>query len=330
MSSPERCLSYSLAINEALHQTMQADPSQILIGQGVKSPWYVGNTCRGLLERFGTPRVIDSPVSENAVTGAAVGAAIAGARAVVVHPRMDFMLYAFDPIINEAANWRYMSGGTARAPVVVWAVVNRGGEQGAQHSQALHSIFAHVPGLKVVAPSTPHDAKGLMVAAIQDDDPVIFIDERWLYNEEGPVPTPLYAEPIGKAAYRRAGGDVTILAFSYLAPKAVEAAAMLAEEGISCEVIDLRSLRPLDRGSIFESIRKTGRAVVCDIGWRTGGIGAEIAAQIMEECWSELRAPVARVALPDVPAPAARTMEAAYYPGTNEIIAGVRSVVGRT
>jgi pyruvate dehydrogenase E1 component beta subunit len=326
MSSPERQLSYSLAINEALHQTMSEDPSQILIGQGVKSPWYVGNTCRGLVEKFGERRVIDSPVSENAVTGAAVGAAIAGARTVVVHPRMDFMLYALDPIINEAANWRYMSGGTSKAPVVIWGVVNRGGEQGSQHSQALHSLFAHFPGLKVVAPSTPRDAKGLMVAAIQDDDPVIFIDERWLYGQEGFVPSEIYAEPIGKAACRREGRDVTILAFSYLALKALEAASSLAQEGISCEVIDLRSLRPLDTAAIVASVRKTGRAVVCDIGWRTGGIGAEIAAQIMERCWSELEAPVARVALPDVPAPAARTLEAVYYPGTAEIVAAVKAV----
>jgi len=330
MSSLERTLSYSLAINEALHQTMEQDASVVLIGQGVKSPWYVGNTCRGLVERFGGLRVIDSPVSENAVTGAAVGAAIAGARPVVIHPRMDFMLYALDPIVNEAAKWRYMSGGTAKVPVVIWGIVNRGGEQGAQHSQALHSIFAHVPGLKVVAPATPHDAKGLMVAAIRDEDPVIFIDERWLYGVEGPVPEKLYAEPIGKAACRREGSDLTIIAFSYLAPLAVEAAGALAAEGISCEVLDLRSLRPFDRDAVFASVRKTGRAVVCDIGWRTGGIAGEIAAQIMEECWAELRAPVARVALPDVPAPAARTLEAGYYPGAKDIVATVRSILERT
>jgi acetoin:2,6-dichlorophenolindophenol oxidoreductase subunit beta len=329
MSSPERSLSYSLAINEALHQTMGEDPLLVLIGQGVKSPWYVGNTCRGLVERFGERRVMDSPVSENAVTGAAVGAAIAGVRSVVVHPRMDFMLYALDPIINEAANWRYMSGGSSKAPVVIWGVVNRGGEQGAQHSQALHSMFAHVPGLKVIAPSTPHDAKGLMVAAIRDDDPVVYVDERWLYSQEGPVPAELYAEPIGRAACRRAGRDVTILAFSYMAPKALEAASVVDAEGISCEVVDLRTLRPLDRTAICESVRKTGRAVVCDIGWRTGGIGGEIAAQIMEECWRDLKGPVARVALPDVPAPAARTMEAVYYPGTKDIVSAVRAVVGR-
>ena len=168
MSSKTRNLSYSLAINEAFHQTMEKDDSVILIGQGVKSPWYVGNTAQGLIPRFGEKRVLDTPVSENAMTGAAVGAAIAGMRPVVVHPRMDFMLYAFDPIINEAANWYYMNGGKVPVPVVIWGVVNRGGEQAAQHSQSLHAMFAHVPGLKVVMPATPYDAKGLMVAAIQE------------------------------------------------------------------------------------------------------------------------------------------------------------------
>ena len=184
--SSHRKLSYSLAINEALHQMMAADPSVFLIGQGVKSPWYVGNTAQGLLERFGEARVIDTPVSENAMTGAAVGAAMAGMKPVVVHPRMDFMMYALDPIINEAANWFYMNGGRASVPVVFWGIINRGGEQAAQHSQALHAIFAHVPGLKVVMPSTPYDAKGLMVAAITDPNPVVYIDDRCLYGLRNP------------------------------------------------------------------------------------------------------------------------------------------------
>ena len=183
-----RKLSYSLAINEALHQMMDSDPSVFLIGQGVKSPWYVGNTAKGLLEKFGPERVIDTPVSENAITGTAVGAALAGMRPVVVHPRVDFMMYAMDPVINEAANWHYMFGGKSSVPVVIWGIINRGGEQAAQHSQSLHALFAHVPGLKVVMPSTPYDAKGLMVAAIKDDNPVIYMDDRWLYNLEGEVP----------------------------------------------------------------------------------------------------------------------------------------------
>src|SRR4030042_3959703 len=185
MSSKIRKLQYSLAINEALLQMMSLDKSVFLIGQGVKSPWYVGNTARGLLEKFGPERIIDTPVSENAITGAAVGAAIVGMRPVVVHPRVDFMLYAFDPIINQAANWYYMNGGKASVPMVIWGIINRGGEQSAQHSQALHAMFAHVPGLKVVMPATAYEVKGLMIAAIKDPNPIVFIDDRWLYPMEG-------------------------------------------------------------------------------------------------------------------------------------------------
>jgi pyruvate dehydrogenase E1 component beta subunit len=329
MSSPARKLPYSLAINEALHQLMAEDPSIVLVGQGVKSPWYVGNTAKGLVERFGERRVYDTPVSENAVTGAGVGAAMAGLRPVVVHPRMDFMMFGLDPIINQAANWRYMSGGAARVPVVFWGIVNRAGEQAAQHSQALHSVFAHIPGLKVVAPSTAYDAKGLMVAAIRDDDPVVFVDERWLYGVEGPVPQAIYEVPIGQAAVRRPGKDVTIVAFSYLAPKAMEAAMRLEAQGVDAEVIDLRTLKPLDMPTVVASVAKTGRVVICDVGWRTGGIGGEIAAEICERCWDALRAPPVRVALPDLPAPAARTLEAVYYPGTDEIVTAAQALLKR-
>src|SRR4030042_5208310 len=178
MSSKIRKLQYSLAINEALLQMMSLDKSVFLIGQGVKSPWYVGNTARGLLEKFGPERIIDTPVSENAITGAAVGGALAGMRPVVVHPRVAFMMYARDPIINEAANWHYMFGGKTSVPMVIWGIINRGGEQAAQHSQSLHGLFAHVPGLKVVMPATPYDAKGLMIEAIQDENPVIYMDDR--------------------------------------------------------------------------------------------------------------------------------------------------------
>ena len=327
MSGAERMLSFSLAINEAIHQAMAEDPNVILLGQGVKSPWYVGNTAKDLLERYGALRVMDTPVSENAVTGAAVGAAIAGARAIVVHPRVDFMLYAFDPIINQAANWHFMSGGSVPVPVVFWGIVNRGGEQAAQHSQALHSLFAHIPGLKVVAPSTPEDAKGLMLAAIADDNPVVFIDDRWLYGLEAHVPTERYTTEIGKGVVRRQGRDATIVTFSYLVPKALEAARELASRGVDCEVVDLRTLKPLDTDLVTSSARKTKRVVVCDTGWRTGGIGAEVAAQLSESCFSELRAPVGRVALPDAPAPASRTLEDAYYISTQSIIAAVESVI---
>lgn len=325
MSSATRKLSYSLAINEALHQAMAADPSVFLIGQGVKSPWYVGNTANGLLKRFGERRVIDTPVSENGVTGAAVGAALTGMRPVVVHPRMDFMLYGFDPIINQAANWHYMSGGKSSAPVVFWGIVNRGGEQAAQHSQALHSMFCHVPGLKVVAPSSPVDAKGLMLAAIFDGNPVVFVDDRSLYGTTDAVPEESYQTPVGKGVVRRKGTDVTVLCYSGMVPLALEASALAAEEGISCMVVDLRTLKPFDRELVLSSVAATGRVLVCDVGWKSGGWSAEIITTIVE-AGITLKVPPRRVALPDVPAGAARTLERGYYPTARTILTALKEM----
>lgn len=329
MSSQTRKLSYSLAINEAFHQLMERDEAVMLIGQGVKSPWYVGNTALGLIPRFGERRIIDTPVSENAMTGAAVGAALAGMRTVVVHPRMDFMLYAIDPIINEAANWNYMNGGRLSVPTVIWGVINRGGEQGAQHSQALQAMFAHVPGLKVVMPATPYDAKGLMISAVLDNNPVVFIDDRWLYNLEEDVPEEYYSVPIGKGIVRREGRDVTLVAISYLVQEAIKAAAELALEGISVEVIDPRTVKPLDYDIIHQSLQKTGRLVVTDGGWKTCGIAAEIAALAAERSFSDLKVPAVRIALPDIPAPASRTLEEGYYPRSKDIITAIKKLLNR-
>jgi pyruvate dehydrogenase E1 component beta subunit len=320
----KRKLPYSLAINEALHQMMAVDRSVFLIGQGVKSPWYVGNTACGLLEQFGSERVIDTPVSENAVTGAAVGAAIAGMKPVVVHPRMDFMIYALDPIINEAANWHYMCGGKSNVPVVFRGIINRGGEQAAQHSQALHALFSHIPGLKVVMPATPYDAKGLMIAAIKDDNPVVYIDDRWLYRQEGFVPEEIYEVEIGKAIVRRKGRDLTLVSASYMVYESINAARDLSIEDIDVELIDLRSSKPLDEELLLESVRKTGRVVIADGGWRTCGISAEVSALIAEKAFGYLKAPVERVALPDIPAPASCKLEEAYFPDHSNIISAAK------
>ncbi|MFA7158490.1 MAG: transketolase C-terminal domain-containing protein [Kiritimatiellia bacterium] len=330
MKKKSRLLPYSNAINEAFHLAMAADRSVVLIGQGVKSPWYVGNTATGLLERFGSSRVIDTPVSENAVTGAAVGAALAGMRTVVVHPRMDFMFYAFDPIINEAANWRYMFGGRVSVPLVVWAIINRGGEQAAQHSQALHAMFAHVPGLKVVMPATAYDAKGLLIAAIRDDNPVIFIDERWLYSEKCHVPKAAYAVPIGKGIVRRSGKDLTIVAISYMLKEAMLAADILKAQGIDAEVIDPRTLAPLDLELIVKSVRKTGRLLVADVGWLTGGVSGDIVARVTERAFESLKAAPARLALPDCPAPMSAPLEKAYYPRADDIVEVARNLVRKS
>jgi len=245
---------------------------------------------------------------------------------VVVHPRMDFMFYAMDPIINQAANWYYMNGGKLPVPVVIWGIINRGGEQAAQHSQALNALFGHIPGLKVVMPSTPYDAKGLMISAIKDDNPVVYIDDRWLHDSEGVVPEEIYEVPVGQGDVKRKGKDVTLVAVSYMVQMAIKAAEELLKDGIDVEVLDLRSIKPLDKPLLLESVNKTGRLVIADVGWKTYGITAEIAATIAEEAFGALKAPVCRVSLPDVPAPASAPLEKAYYPSQYDIIRSIKHV----
>jgi len=325
-----RTLTYAAAIREAFAQLLSSDPRVFVIGQGLWSPWYVGSSMKDIDVEFGRERIIDSPVSENATTGAAIGAALAGMRPIVVHPRMDFMLLAVDPIVNQAANWSYMFAGRAGVPIVIRPIINRGGEQAAQHSQAVQAFFTHVPGLKVVMPSTPHDAKGLLVAAVQDGNPVMYIDDRWLYEETGAVPEEMYSVPIGRGAIRRPGADVTIVASSYAAVQAVAAARMLEAEGIDAEVIDLRSLKPWDREMVFASVAKTQRLVIADGAWHSGGVAAEIAATVAEEAFDCLAAPIRRVTLPDTPAPMSKALEDAYYVRAHHIAAAVRQTLSRT
>ena len=319
-----RQITYAQAINETFHQMMEENQHVFLIGQGVTSPWYVGDTTNGLIDKFGPERVIDTPVSENAITGAAVGAALTGMRPVVVHPRMDFMYYAMDPIVNHAANWHYMFGGKECVPLTVWGIINRGGEQAAQHSQALQAMFMHVPGLKVVMPSNPYDAKGLLVASINDDNPVMYIDDRWLYNLEGDVPEEIYTVPIGKGIIHRPGKDISLVATSYMVNEANKAAECLEKEGLDVEVIDLRSLKPLDENIIFDSVKKTGRLIIADGGWKTCGVGAEISALVTENVFKYLKAPVVRVSLPDAPAPASSALENDYYPTSDDIVSAAK------
>jgi acetoin:2,6-dichlorophenolindophenol oxidoreductase subunit beta len=322
-----RVLSYAQAIREAHAQLLASDPRVFVIGQGLWSPWYAGASLQDLEKEFGRDRMIDSPVCENATTGAAIGAAIAGMRPIVFHPRMDFMLLAVDPIVNQAANWSYMFAGQVGVPLVIRSVINRGGEQGAQHSQALQAMFAHIPGLKVVMPSTPRDAKGLLIAAVRDGNPIMYIDDRWLYEQVGPVPEEIYEIPIGLAELRRTGSDVTIVATSHMAAEAEKAAVRLAETGIKAELIDLRTLKPWDRECVLQSVRKTGRLVVADAAWRTCGVAAEIAATVAEEAFAFLRAPITRVTLPDAPAPTSASLEKAYYVDADAVAAAVVKVV---
>jgi pyruvate/2-oxoglutarate/acetoin dehydrogenase E1 component len=323
-----REISYAEALNEALQQIITKNTRTFLIGQGVTSPWYVGNTTVGLINRFGPDRIIDTPISENSVTGVALGAALAGMHPIVCYPRMDFMYYAMDQIANHIANWYYMFGGQLSAPLTLWAIINRGGEQAAQHSQALQAIFAHIPGLKVVLPSTPYDAKGLLVASVEENNPVVYVDDRWLYRQVGGVPEELYSVPIGRAVVRREGNDATVAATSFMVQEAIRASESLDKEGIVVEVVDLRSLKPLDENLLFSSVKKTGRLVVVDGGWKSFGVSAEISAKIAEnEAFKSLKAPIVRVALPDTPAPASSTLEKVYYPNAEKIMTAVRKVL---
>jgi pyruvate dehydrogenase E1 component beta subunit len=244
-----------------------------------------------------------------------------------MHPRVDFALYAFDPIINQAANWSYMNGGRASVPVVFWLAVNRGGEQAAQHSQDLHSLFAHIPGLKVIAPSNAYDVKGLLLSALNDPNPVVFVDDRWLYNKESIVPEEMYEIPIGKAFTKVEGTDITLVASSFLVTEAETAVTNLQREGISVELIDLRSIKPLDTDHIISSVRKTGRLVIVDGSWKTNSIASEISAVVNEEIFGKLKAPVMRLNLPDAPAPASRTLEAVYYLTHNQIEAAIKKTL---
>jgi pyruvate dehydrogenase E1 component beta subunit len=325
-----RQITYVQALNEALHQQIAADERVFLIGQGVNSPWYAGNSTVGLVDRFGEKRIIDTPISENCITGTAVGAALAGMRPILFHARMDFMFYALDQLANHAANWHYMFGGQLSVPLTIWGIINRGGEQGAQHSQALQAIFAHIPGLKVVMPATPYDAKGLLMSCVTDGNPVVYIDERWLYNHMGDVPEEMYTVPIGKGVVRRVGKDVTVVAASYMVFEAMKAAEILEKEGIDIEVIDLRTLKPMDESLILSSIGKTGRLVVADSGWKSFGAGAEIIAKVVEsDIFQCLRVPPIRVSLPDIPAPASRVLEKEYYLNSIDIAAAARKTIER-
>ncbi len=322
-----RQISYVQALNETLHQVLEKDSRAFLIGQGVTSPWYVGATTVGLIQRFGPQRVIDTPVSENGTTGVAIGAALGGMHPILMHSRMDFMYYAMDQIANHAANWHYMFGGQLSVPLTIWGIINRGGEQAAQHSQALQAIFAHLPGLKVVMPGTPYDAKGLLVASVEDNNPVVYIDDRWLYDYVGEVPEELYSVPIGKGIVRKEGQDVTVVATSYLVWEAMKAMEILEKDDINAEVIDLRSLKPLDEDLLLKSVKKTGRLVIADSGWKTCGVGAEISALVAEKAFEYLKAPVERVSLPDTPAPASSALEKTYYRKAEDIASAVKKIL---
>jgi len=297
------------------------------MGQGVDDPSGMFGATRDLHLRFGSKRVFDTPLAETALSGVAVGAALGGMRPVYFHNRPDFLLLAMDQLVNHAAKWHYMFGGATRVPLVFWACIGRGWGSAAQHSQALQGLFMHVPGLKLIMPATCYDAKGLMLAAIKDNNPVLILDHRMNFRQRGLVPQEPYTLPLGKGVIRRSGRDVTVVATSHLVSDAYAAAQELASEGIEAEVLDPRTLRPLDEELILSSVARTGRLVVADTGWKTGGVTAEISALVAEKGFSSLKAPIVRVANPDLPTPSGYTLEQAYYIGKDDIKAGIVQAV---
>jgi pyruvate dehydrogenase E1 component beta subunit len=323
-----RTITYNEALREGTAEAMAADPSTFLMGLGVPDPKAIFGTTTGLQQRFGAKRVLDMPTAENGMTGVAVGAALAGKRPIMVHQRVDFALLALDQIANSAAKWSTMFNGARSVPLTVRMIMGRGWGQGPQHSQNLQATFAHFPGLNVVMPSTPHDAKGLLIAAIADDNPTIVLEHRWLGTTIGEVPEGHYTLPLGKARIARAGNDVTIAASGYSTLESLRAAELLAADGIDCEVVDLRSIKPLDSATIVASAARTGRFVAVDSGWKTFGIAGELVALVSEQAFSTLKSAPARVTPPDAYVPTTASLANAYYPSTTTIVNAVRAMYG--
>ncbi len=324
----QRVIPASEAICEALDQAMNADERVFAIGEGVADPKGVFGTTTGLVEKYGAERVIEMPLSENGFTGVAIGAALMGQRPVIIHQRVEFALLAMEQMTGTAAKAHYVSDGGHSVPLVIRMIVGRGWGQGPQHSQSMEVMFAAVPGLKVVMPALPADAKGMLLAAIEDDNPVVFIEHRWTHYASGHVPEAAEPAPLDGPKRIYDGDDVTIVGTSYMVLEAMRAAEALKDEGVGVDLFDLRVIRPLNLEKIIKSVKKTGRLVTVDTGWRSFGIGAEIAARVSEACFDELKAAPRRIGLPDHPTPSSSALAAAYYPTSADIAATAASLAG--
>jgi len=322
-----REITFVEALNEALRQEMERDPNVFVIGEDVGVYGGVFGVTKGLFEKFGPDRVIDTPISEAGFIGLCVGAAIAGLRPVVELMFVDFFGVAMDQIYNQAAKLRYMTGGKAKIPLTIRTTIGGGFRGAAQHSQLLYSIFAHVPGLKVIVPSTPYDAKGLLISAIRDDDPKIFFEHKKLYGIKGPVPEEPYTIPLGKADVKKQGKDVTVVAVAWMVHEALRAAEKLEKEGISVEVIDPRTLVPLDKETILNSVKKTGRLVIADEDYDRCGFASWVASIVADEAFGYLKAPIKRVTTPNVPIPFSPPLEDEVLPNAAKIENAIRSIV---
>jgi pyruvate dehydrogenase E1 component beta subunit len=328
--SAERELTMSEALNEALTLEMARDPRVFVIGEDIAAIGGLFQVTAGLLDLFGPGRVIDAPISEAGQAGAAVGAALVGSRPVVELQIADFVTLTMDQVSNHAAKWRYMSGGKVTVPFVLRGPVSSGIGMAGQHSQTLEAWFVHTPGLVVIMPSTPADAKGLLTSAIRDDNPVVFLEKRLLYSRRGVVPEGEYTVPIGVADIKRSGTDVTVACYSQGVHLALQAGRQLAERGIELEIVDLRTLKPLDMETLGASIRKTGRLVVISEGSRAGGFASEVVARVIDEVYDALRAAPVRVTAKDTPIPYAAQLERAVLPQVDDVVAAVNSVLEPT
>ena len=322
-----RELSYADALREALREEMRRDPNVILLGEEIGVFQGVYRVTRGLLEEFGDERVRDTPISEAAITGAAVGLALAGMKPVAEIMYMDFLPICLDQLATQAAKIRFMSGGQLKVPMVLRTQYSLGRQHGAQHSEFFPSWFFQVPGLKVILPSDPHDAKGLLKSAIREPNPVVFVECGLLYRVKGPVPEEEYTIPLGKAGVKRKGDDVTIVGVSRMVGESLVAAKKLEEQGISAEVIDIRTMQPLDLETIVDSVKRTSRLIVASDDVRTGGIGSEISAAVTEAAFDYLDAPIIRVACPETPIPFSPPLEQQYMPNANKIIEAVSRIM---
>ncbi len=315
------------AIRETLDQALAMDKQVFVMGQGVDDPSGMFGMTLDLHKKHGKERVFDTPLSENALTGIGIGAALTGMRPIYFHNRPDFLLLAMDQIVNHASKYSYMFAGKLKVPLVIVAAIGRGWGSGAQHSQSLYGLFMHVPGLRLVMPSTAYDAKGLLVASISDGNPAIFIEHRWLFKHKSYVPKELYTIPFGKGLVRRKGKDVTIVGVSYMVIEALRAAEELQKEGCEAEVIDPRTLKPLDEEIILESVKKTGRLVIADTDWKTCGAASEIASMVAQKGFRYLKSAIKIVAWPDVPVPSSHVLEEAFYPSKDDIVKSVKELV---
>jgi pyruvate/2-oxoglutarate/acetoin dehydrogenase E1 component len=320
---------FSEAIREALTIAMEADSGVLCYGLGVTDPKGVFGTTTGLEEKFGSNRVFDMPTSENAMTGIGIGVSLNGFRPVMTHQRLDFALLSLDQIINNAAKWRFMFGGTRGVPITIRLIIGRGWGQGPTHSQNLQALFSHIPGLKVVMPATAKDAKGLLLSSIFDPDPVIFLEHRWLHNMVEDVPEGDYRTPIGVANKVREGSDITVVSMSYMTLEAIHAVDHLLSKGISCDLIDLRTIRPIDWGTILSSIKKTGRLLVLDTGHITGSVSAEIVATVVDSCWNELKIAPQRLASPDYPEATSPSLTEKYHVRAENIASKIGEILDR-